>query len=439
MNSAVYRIIAWFLLPAWLAHTVWRSLRDGKSGFLLQRCGIYRNLPQQRIWVHAASVGEVNTVIPLMARLQAINPQQRFLLTTTTPTGKQVAEAGTETTGINDLVHAYLPLDYGFAVSRFLKQVDPRCALVVETEIWPCLYAHCEKQSIPIALINGRLSEKTRRITRGLAAKTIAPALTSALASVNLILARSDADAIGFEQLLAFASAHNTADQPPAIHSCGNLKQMRQSNPHPHSGTTDAATEFHGRPSCLLASTHDDEEQRLVREWLKLERRELLVVVPRHPERGRKLEIQFKNLGIDCCRRSVEKQPPPATQVYIADTLGELLHFYRSSGVSFIGGSLVPVGGHNILEAAQMGCAIVVGPEMYNFEEEFSLLQRGKAIIQSPNAVAVVAQLARLLDNPIEREAQAMRAKELLDDRSAGASADIFENYHSRLAGFLDA
>lgn len=439
MNSAVYRIITWLLLPAWLAHTVWRSLRDGKTAFLLQRIGIYKNPQRHRIWVHAASVGEVNTVIPLLVKLRDLHPHSSFLLTTTTPTGKQVAETGAKKAGISNLVHAYLPIDYSFPVSRFLKQMKPSCALVVETEIWPCLYAHCEKQSVPLAIINGRLSEKTRRITTGLAAKTIAPALTSALASADLILARSEADANGFTQLLEFAEAHNHLNAKPDIYCAGNLKHLQLTQASSVTNATDIATQFQGRTTCLLASTHDNEEDQLVREWLKLQRRELLIVVPRHPERGGKIETGIRNLGAQCCRRTVEKTPPDTTQIYIADTLGELEQFYGSAAVTFVGGSLVAVGGHNILEAAQAGCAIVVGPQMYNFEEELRLLQQANAIMQAETAHDVVAKLAQLLDDDKERMAQAQRAKVLLQSRSEVAEAEILDNYLQRLRTFLAA
>lgn len=435
MNSLIYRIIAWLLLPAWLTHTLWRSLRDGRSGFLLQRCGIYSNLQTRRVWVHAASVGEVNTVIPLLLKLQGIDPQLRFVLTTTTPTGKRVAEVGAQTAGIDDLAHAYLPIDYSFAVSRFLKQMNPLCALVVETEIWPCLFGHCKKQSIPVAIVNGRLSEKTRRITRGLAARTIAPALTSALASVDLILARSDDDAEAFRQLLAFAAVNDICTGKPEIYSCGNLKQLPQSTSA--APAAKIAREFNGRACCLLASTHDDEEKQLVSEWLKLQREELLIVVPRHPERGRKLESQIRNLGAQCCRRTLEKHPSADTQVYIADTLGELRQFYRSASATFVGGSLVQVGGHNILEAAQSGCAIVVGPQMYNFKEEFALLQQGNAILQAENAASVISDLVRLLDSHNERVAQVERAKLLTDKQSETIANELLENYLNPLTEFL--
>lgn len=441
----IARLISWLLLPVWLVHTLWRSVRDGKLLYLQQRLG-YRfkagfgfgfaiasgsedNSPTtQPVWVHAASVGEVNTVVPLLLQLQKNQPELRFLITTITPTGKQVATSLAATTDLQGLAHVYLPIDYHLPVTRFLKQAKPRCALIVETEIWPCLYHQCKKNDIPIAIVNGRISDKTRRVTGGLAAKTIAPALSSALACVKLVLARSQADAEAFQEL--------ASKETPRIVVCGNLKQIRQPEPS-ESNTRAVACGAPSPANCLLASTHDDEEMQLVTAWLKRQREEQLIVVPRHPERGRKLLTQIKVLCSEICLRSEEKNPPPTIRIYIADTLGELRHFYENATVAFIGGSLVPVGGHNILEAAQAKCAMVVGPHMHNFEEEFAMLKKANAIQQYNDATAVVTAMAELLDNKEQRQAQADRAQQALNNDNENAADQILGNYLQQLDSFL--
>ena len=437
------RLTSWALLPVWLLHTLWRSLHDGKLLYLQQRLGFslkdaVDQLPAtQPVWVHAASVGEVNTVVPLLLQMQKNQPELHFLITTFTPTGKQVALSLAASTHLQ-CRHVYLPIDNHFPVARFLTQLKPRCALIVETEIWPCLYHQCNKKDIPIALINGRISDKTRRVTRGLAAITIAPALSSALACVKLVLARSAADAEGFEELA-------TIDTPRIV-VCGNLKHIQQP-------ATTAETEnvlsadvlptdvlpanSRDTANCLLASTHNDEEIQLVTAWLQQQRDEQLIIAPRHPERGRKLLTQVRQLCQASCLRSENKNPPAATRIYIADTLGELRYFYENSTVAFIGGSLVPVGGHNILEAAQAGCAIVVGPHMQNFEEEFALLRNADAIQQCNDATAVITTLTALLDNKEQCREQANRAQQALNNDERNAAKEILGNYLQQLNSFL--
>lgn len=418
-----YKILSWLLLPVWILHTLWRSLRDGGRNYAQQRFGFFSGSTHSAeelsptpptVWIHAASVGEVKTVVPLLVELQTAYPQARFVLTTVTPSGRQIAEAATRSAGLGNLRFAYVPLDYGIPVRRFLKHHSPSHALIVETEIWPVLYRECEKAQIPIVLVNGRLSERTRRVTHGFASYLLAPALSRALQRVAFVLARSQHDADGFQKLLDFhqGTTETASVQPPTrIHVCGNLKRLHQTATTDDAAASDSLQAVLGArhddidpPICLLASTHDDEELQLVSEWLTRKRDELLVIVPRHPERGSKLEARIKKLGCNCCRRSEGTAPGANTDIYIADTLGELQNFYGISSVVFVGGSLVPVGGHNILEPAAWGCAIAVGPHMDNFAEEYKQLESHDAILQSNDAVGVVETLCDLLDSQPRRD-----------------------------------
>jgi len=393
-----YRLINWLVLPVWLVHTLWRALRDGGKPYVSQRLGYYPKIqgdtkdtkqPGQPdlVWIHAASVGEVNTVAPLIRQLHNDYPGSEFLLTTITPTGRHIAEAVSRSAGINPITFAYLPLDYPFAVRRFLSHYQPRIALVVETEIWPTLYAECTKADIPLLIVNGR--------------------------QVSCVLAKSADDADGFRALLDFHQRNASVEHPdptPGIHVCGNLKRWQ---PEPATGANNSRLEnvLAARnanldpPLCLLASTHEDEEVQLVREWIKHQREELLVIVPRHPERGKTIETRLKKLGCNCCRRSESQDPDKNTDVYIADTLGELEDFYRICPVVFVGGSITAIGGHNVLEPARSGCAIVVGPHMANFAEELAQLESHDAIVRNNGPADVVTTLCELLDNPLKRDA----------------------------------
>lgn len=473
MIDVPYKILSWLLLPVWTLHTVWRSLRDGGRDYVKQRFGFYPGSTgsaeapwqplepsgvsgSQTLWIHAASVGEVKTVIPLLVELRSVYPQARMLLTTVTPTGRQIAIAATRSAGLGNIRFAYLPLDYGIPVQRFLKHYTPSHTLIVETEIWPTLYRECENAQIPIVLVNGRLSDRTRRVTSGFTSHVLASALSRALGRVNLILARSQHDADGFQMLLDFN--HKTTKTPSAptstrIHVCGNLKRLPQSTQPDHTAASDSLktvlTARHDDidpPICLLASTHDNEELLLVAEWMTRKRDELLVIVPRHPERGSKLAARLKKLGCNCCQRSEEEAPQATTDVYIADTLGELQDFYEISSVVFVGGSLVPVGGHNILEPAARGCAIVVGPHMDNFVEEYTELESHDAIIQQGDAAGVVETLCNLLDNPSSREntsdkaLAAMNAGEKSQDGSNEFSPEhVRQSYLEKLEPWLDS
>jgi len=470
------RILSTALLPLWLLQSVIRSLRDGGWIYFRQRLGFYGPAvandhglvadsvePQHssvetiHIWIHCASVGEVKTALPLIKHLSDSIVNARFTVTTLTPTGKQLLQKLHSQLAKTTVRHSYLPIDHGLSVKRFLQQFRPHCVLIVETEIWPSLYHGCYQRKIPLVIVNGRLSQKTERVKNGLAGKFIAPLLADALATANLVLARSSEDAGRFENLLKFSGHHrdNPAENGdktdsavftdlPAIHVCGNLKDLA-------SDDAVLSTPPLSGPYCLLASTHDDEELRLTKAWQAEKRSELLVVVPRHPERGAGIQKQLQSYSFHVMRRS---QPYPVStdktanadhaadrevieanrgqisgkdSVYIADTLGELERFYQHASAVFVGGSLVNVGGHNVYEAARASCAIVVGPHMHNFESEMSALLQADAIIQTDSAEAAIRQLCFFLDNPPLAEASGAAAAQVVSKRAE--QSDVMDSY----------
>ena len=406
-------LLSTLLLPVWLVQSIVRSAQDGGRSYLLQRFGFYgaKKQPQPQdsqrqapansphLWVHCASVGEVKTALPLLHLLRQEIPSVRYTVTTLTPTGKDLLQQA----ALPACEHLYLPVDHGLTVGQFLKRTQPDYGLIIETELWPALYRSCHQRQIPISIVNARLSNKTLRITQGWKAHVLAPIIANALASTTQILARSEQDAAGFRQLLSFAT-YSTNKQQLQLHICGNLKNI--SNDHEAKAPSPLSRDY-----CLLASTHDNEEARLTQAWFQRKRNELLVIVPRHPERGKPLQKQLSSYGkvvlrseTASSRNEVEDKAKEEiasdVSIYIADTVGELMRFYQHAAVTFIGGSLVSTGGHNVLEPARCNCAIVVGPHMHNFEAELKTLQAADAIVQVEDEQQAVNTLVQLLDDP---------------------------------------
>ena len=443
-------LLSTLLLPVWLMQSLVRSIQDGGRSYLLQRFGFYGSVKQSQqqvsqqsesddslhLWVHCASVGEVKTALPLLRLLRREIPSARYTVTTLTPTGKDLLQQA----ALPACEHLYLPVDHGVTVRRFLERIKPDYGLIIETELWPALYRGCHQRQIPISIVNARLSNKTLRITQGWKARVLAPIIADALASTKQILARSDQDAAGFKQLLSFAS-NNT--NTPQLHVCGNLKNINNDNealaPTPLS-----------RNYCLLASTHDDEEERLTQAWFQHKRKELLVIVPRHPERGKPLQKQLSSYGQVVLRsetasskneikgkaKEVAKEEiANDVSIYIADTVGELMRFYQHAAVTFVGGSLVSTGGHNVLEPARCNCAIVVGPHMHNFDAELKALQAADAIVQVEDEQQAINTLVQLLDHPDKAVKLGAAATQSLE--SGQSSDDVSATYLTHLMKLL--
>lgn len=352
-----YRLALYFLAPLVLLVTLVMSFRSRERRYLLERFGIYsRKYPKNCMWFHAASVGEVNGIMPLLLRITADHADKQFLITTGTPTGGQVARQKIP----DNAQHAYLPLDYPGAVRRFLNRTRPTVAVIMETELWANLYYACDQFDIPISIINARLSDRTLKSNAWmyrLYAET--------LSHVTKILARSEADANAFMTIGATSSK---------VKVLGNLKFAPA-----QADDVDTLPEL-SRPYILAASTHDDEEEQLAKAWIDSGREELLVIAPRHPMRRdaiiRSITRHTDRLAIRSRNQAVTDQ----TVIYLADTLGELRALIKGAELVFMGGSLVPRGGHNIIEILPFEKPVLFGPYMENFRDEAELLlQRGIA------------------------------------------------------------
>jgi len=396
-----YRLLLYLLTPLILIFNAWQATRAGEWRLFRQRLGTC--LPRRTdapLWLHAASVGELIAAQPLIAILRERFPHIPMVITTVTPTGAILAQQRLPT----DVQHIYLPMDWPGATRRFLCAVKPRAALIMETELWPNLFENISQQDIPLIIVNGRLSSRSRNT-----ATWIKKLYALTLKKVSAILARSADDASAYIQLGA------TTDK---VQLLGNIKWANANS------TAETQAIDLGRPFILAASTHDNEEQQLADIWKELAQQtqgRLLVIAPRHPQRRddilKQLNKQFPDQAIAV--RSRADIIHTSTQVYLADTLGELEGFMVGADCIFMGGSLIPHGGHNILEPARLGKPIVFGPSMANFAEEAHLLLQAGGARQVANTQELRKILSDWLAHPQAASVFGKKAAQVLSKQNA--------------------
>jgi 3-deoxy-D-manno-octulosonic-acid transferase len=338
--------------------------------------------------VHAVSVGEARAAAPLVEALRAGFPDHAVLLTCTTAAGRDTLR---QIHGAGALV-TYLPYDLPGAVRGFLGHWHPRLGVLMETEVWPNLLAACAEAGVPVVLANARMSEKS---ARGYARW---PALGRAMfASLAEVCAQSAADA---ERLRALG-ARNVA-------VTGNLKF----DVEPDAAQLAAGRAWRarlGRPVLLLASTREGEEQLLLKEASQMKDLPLIVIVPRHPQRFDEV-AQWAD-----ARRSRQDVPDGKTKVYLGDTMGEMAFYFAACDVAVIGGSFLPLGGQNLIEALAAGAPVVTGPSMFNFAEATRLALEARAAIQAADAPSALREAVRLLGDPARRAQMAAAGKRLCE------------------------
>ncbi|MCY4326953.1 MAG: 3-deoxy-D-manno-octulosonic acid transferase [Rhodobacteraceae bacterium] len=365
----------------WLAHLVLRRrLRRGKEDIqrIEERLGRSRICrPEgQLVWFHSASVGEVMSILELVRRLGDTRSDLSFLMTTGTLASAQILQSRMPPRTI----HQFVPYDVLPLVETFLDHWCPDVGIWTESEFWPALIYESHRREIPLLCINARMSARSfRRWCR-------LPAFAGSLLN-------------RFEKTLV--QGEETADKlrrlglrESKMEVVGSLKRGAEDLPYDKAGLEEFQQLIAGRPLWLAASTHEGEVEAAAQAHLELMRRRdelLLILVPRHPERGHAVATRLRALGIQLSLRSQRTTPAPGDQIYIADTLGELGLWYRLAPVSFIGGSLVDAGGHNPLEPIRLGSAVIHGPFVANFEREFrELVELDVAVLaQSPDDLAV--------------------------------------------------
>ncbi|HAS6173807.1 TPA: 3-deoxy-D-manno-octulosonic acid transferase [Vibrio vulnificus] len=310
----------------------------------------------QPLWIHAVSVGESLAAIPLIKAIKEKTPDQVIVVTTTTSTGaEQIAKLG------NLVEHRYMPIDFAFAVRGFLKAINPAKMLIIETELWPNTLATVHKANIPIIVVNARLSEKSQQNYAKVQSlfNLIHPCLSK-------VLCQSQADADRFAKLgVPTSKLCVTGSIKFDIHISDEIK---------HQGAELRTLLGQQRPVWIAASTHKGEDEQVLdahRQVLETHPNALLILVPRHPERFDSVFELCQTQGFETVRRTQANTIADSTQVYLGDTMGEMLILLGAADVCFMGGSLVgdKVGGHNVLEPAALGVPVITGPSYYNFKD----------------------------------------------------------------------
>lgn len=391
-----YTRLLWLAAPFIALRLAWRARRQPEYlRHMAERFGRYGEAPRPPvIWIHAVSVGETRAAAPLVERLMQRYPEHSILLTHMTPTGR---ETGRRLFG-DRLLQAYLPYDYPFAVRRFLAHFRPTLGVLMETELWFNLIAGCRQARVPLYLVNARLSERSyRRYARfrGLAAE--------ALGALEGVLAQTDADA---GRLIRLGARR--------VEVVGNLK-FDLTPPAAQLAQGQALRALFGsrRPVFLAASTREGEETRVLDAVARLHVPGLLtVIVPRHPQRFDEVATLVARRGLALQRRSEARPIAPETQVVLGDSMGELFAYYAACDVAFVGGSLVPLGGQNLIEACAVGVPVLVGPHTFNFEEAAERAVAEGAALRVVDEAALAGAVAALLaDAPRRRRmAEAGRA-----------------------------
>jgi len=357
----LYNLLTYILFLPYIGYWLLRGLTNSSYRERIgERLGI--GYPKLRgcIWVHAVSVGEVVAAVPLIRALATRYPQRPLLVTTVTPTGAARVRA----TFGDTVHHTFIPFEAPQLVDRFFAATDPALALIVETEIWPNLYRGCGVRDIPLVLVSARISPNSVRSYRRLL-----PLFRETLSHGIIIAAQSEADA---ERFLSLGAARERT------RVTGNIKFDTEVPAElPGRGAELRARIFGPRPVWIAASTHEGEEEAVLAAHRALLERvpdALLVVVPRHPQRFASVRELIENQQLAVVSRTDERPCSPSTQVFLGDTMGELTLFYAASDVAFVGGSLVPVGGHNLLEPAALGLPLISGPHVFNAQEIADML-----------------------------------------------------------------
>lgn len=349
------------------------------------------------VWIHGASVGEVLAAASLIERLRALN--LRILLTSGTVTSAAIVARRFPP----DVIHQYVPYDSPRFVARFLDHWRPSLALFIESDLWPNLILSSAARRLPMVLINGRMSPRSFPRWRRASAT-----ISALLSRFDICLAQSRVDA---ERFAALGSAN--------VMTTGNLKLDVPAPPADPNKLDRLLLATRGRPVIVAASTHPGEDEILLAAHRSLTGffpGLLTVIAPRHPDRGPAIARLVAAAGLSAALRSREELPTASTDIYVADTLGELGVFYRLAPIVFMGGSLVPHGGQNPIEAVKLGAAVVHGPHVFNFTDVYEALDTAGGARRAVNVEMLVKQLGQLLADPDARNMVAAAGARVVDE-----------------------
>ena len=398
----LYNLLTYLLFLPYVGYWLIRGIANRAY---LQRIGERLGIGYPRlercIWIHAVSVGEVVAAVPLIRALGKRYPDRQLLVTTVTPTGaaRVAALFGDE------VHHTYIPFEAPHVVNRFFSATNPEIALVLETEIWPNLYRGCGVRGIPLVLVSARISPKSVRGYRRLL-----PLFRDTLSHGIVIAAQSEADA---KRFLSLGAA------PERTRVTGNIKfDVELPADLPMRGRELRAKQFGERPVWIAASTHEGEEEIVLaaqRKLLKTHPEALLVLVPRHPQRFAAVRELIVKQGMGVVSRTDGDPCSAATKVFLGDTMGELTLFYAASDVAFVAGSLVPIGGHNLLEPAALGLPLLSGPHVFNAQEIADMFVAKNACRLVHDSAELATAVDELLSDPETASRLGEAGREILE------------------------
>lgn len=409
----LYSVLVYLLRPLAFALVLWRGMRNRLywEG-LRERLGFGARCAEAGIWVHAVSLGEVTAAAAIIRALHVRHPRQRVILTTATPTGRARARALFGAA----LDVRYLPYDTPGSMRRFIGRSKPRVAIIMETELWPNLFHQCRRRGIPVVLASARLTP--RSVARYLRFGRL---FRDVFRGNTLIAAQSAADAARFIAIGA---------DPRWTRVIGNVKFDLQPDPVMVERGRALKAAWGGRPVWIAGSTHPGEEELVLTAHAELEATApgaLLLLVPRHPERFQSVADLLTRRGFRHERRSSSMGLgaagllPPEARVLLVDTVGELAALYAAVDVAFVGGSLVPVGGHNLLEPAALAVPVITGPFQANGQEIAQLLLREGGAIQVADGRELAEVLRQLVGDPARREEVGANARRVVDENRGSA------------------
>ncbi len=421
MLLKLYKTLLTFLYPLAISRYIDKRKKNGKEDLkrFNERLG-KATLPRPKgklIWMHGASVGESVSMLPLIHKLLELYPDIHIMVTTGTTTSAEIMAKRLPERAF----HQYYPLEHPLYAARFVRHWKPNLALWFESEFWPAMLSTIKKRNIPIILVNGRISNKSFKRWQ-----QFEFVIKEILDCFSLCLGQSDEDTYRLKVL----GAKNTA-------SLGNLKYAGLPLPIDQDKKAQMQKLFEGRTVWLVSSTHEDEETKIGRflNDLGLKVPNLLtVMVPRHPHRGVEIKKKLEDdYHLKVALRSADEQITKDTNVYIADTIGELGIFYELINVVFIGGSLIAHGGQNFMEPSRYRDAVIVGPHMFNFTDAMNRAKRADAIIQVNDVLELIDMVEKLLTTP-----DLLEAKRSLAYNWATGEAKVLDGIVEKIKDYID-
>ncbi len=409
--SLNYRLITWVLFPIACAHTLYIAAKHKNLAYIFNRIGLFKKPAQvnQPIWCHCASVGEINTALPLLRTL--VKQGESLVITTNTVTGYDTLTQA----NLSNTCYAFLPLDYSSFAQRLINCFTPKLCLIFETELWPSLLLTTAQNKITLAIMNGRISEKTLN-----APTFLLKNYKKILAHTHTIVSSSDENTVRFTALGANTDAITTLDNLKFAHLKSTSAEMLN-NPLNYA-------------YLLCVSTHEGEEQQILKAWKQHSQNQLgLVIAPRHPKRTSEVCQSLEQFNLAYHLHSNKNTNASLNTVYVIDTLGELMPFIAHAHIVFMGGSLVPIGGHNVIEPAQFKRCILIGQHHDDFKNIVNDLKAINGIQTIDNAEQLVKLTFGLFDDNEKRIQMGEQAYRYIESKK-----QVLNTYTEIVQGLLN-